>query len=185
VQSAFIKGSTLVHLISIAAMNPPVSGVPPNEQLKIKLEIDTEPIEGADYEMKYRLSPVPYSVRVFDLPSLFAGKLHALLFRAWTSRSKGRDFYDYVWYLSRNTPLNLRYLEAHMRKSGQLNAAVHLTREMLLDLLDKSFSDVNFEQVKDDVRPFIKDDKALDLWSKDFFMAISREHLPVGNIIQK
>ena len=92
IQSAFIKGGTLVHLVRIASVVPPVSGVPENELLKIKLEIDTDPPAGAGFEIGYRLEPIPFSVRLYDRPSLFAGKVHALLCRNWGQRVKGRDF---------------------------------------------------------------------------------------------
>lgn len=115
---AFIKGGTLVHLLKIASLTPPVSEVPPNEQRKIKFEVDTDPPPGASYEVKYQLSPIPYSVRLYDLSSLFAGKLHAVLCRSWKSRVKGRDFYDYLWYLTHKVTPNLPHLEARMRQSG-------------------------------------------------------------------
>ncbi len=79
IKSAFIKGGTQVHLLKITSLKPPVSGVHPGELIKIKLEVDTDPPPGAEYDIKYHLVPIPFSVRVFDLPSLFAGKVHALL----------------------------------------------------------------------------------------------------------
>ena len=120
VQSAFIKEATLVHLLKIASLTPPVSGVPPNEQLKIKFEVDTDPPFGASYDVKYQLSPIPYSVRLYDLPSLFAGKLHAVLCRSWKNRVKGRDFYDYLWYLSHRVSPNFGHLEARDAPIGAL-----------------------------------------------------------------
>jgi hypothetical protein len=66
----------------------------------IKLELDTTPPPLASTEVKTHLLPTPFQVRLYDLPSLFAGKLHAMLFRDWKSRVKGRDFYDFVWYIA-------------------------------------------------------------------------------------
>ena len=98
IESAFIKAGTLIHLLQIESISPPVSGIAGNELLKIKLEFDTNPPAGAEYEVKYLLMPVPCHVRLFSEPSLFAGKLHALLCRDWKSgRVKGRDLYDYEW----------------------------------------------------------------------------------------
>lgn len=178
VQSAFIKGGTLVHLVKIAALEPPVPGIPPNELLKVRLEIDTNPPDRARFETKYRLSPIPYSVRLYDLPSLFAGKAHALLCRNWKDRVKGRDFFDYVWYLSQGVGLNLPHLEARMRQSGHWGAEA-LTEARLGDLLASRFSSVNYTQAKGDVAPFLKNTRPLDLWSVDFFIAITRERLKV------
>lgn len=106
IQSAFIKGGTVIHLVKIAAVEPPVRGIPPNSLLRIKVEIDTDPPPAARYETKYRLSPISHAVRLYDKASLFAGKAHALLCRSWKDRVKGRDFYDYLWYLSAAVPLN-------------------------------------------------------------------------------
>lgn len=178
VQSAFIKGGTLVQLVKIVALEPPVPGVPPNEQLKVKLEIDTDPPEFARFETKYRLSPIPYSVRLYDLSSLFAGKAHALLCRKWKERVKGRDFFDYVWYLSRGVKLNLPHLEARMRQSGHCGNEA-LTEVRLKELLESRFSSIDYAQAKADAAPFLKDTRPLDLWGVDFFISITREHLKV------
>jgi predicted nucleotidyltransferase component of viral defense system len=177
VQSAFIKGGTLIHLIKITAAVPPVSGVSVNEQLKIKFEIDTNPPAFAGFEMKYRLEPISYAVRLYDKPSLFAGKLHALLCRNWKERIKGRDFFDFVWYLAHDIPVNCAHLEARMRQSGHWSSSAVLTISDILALIDGRFIESNIVRAKEDVVPFIKDTRELDVWNRDFFMAISQEHL--------
>jgi len=177
VQSAFIKGNTLVHLIKIMDMQPPVSGVPNNEVIKIRIEIDTNPPNKAGYEQKFRLQPQPFSVKLYDLPSLFAGKLHALLCRNWKQRIKGRDFYDYIWYLSEGTPVNISHLEARMIQTGHWIDADSLTLPRVKELLYNRFEKINFEQAKEDVIPFISDPGKLEIWSKDFFTAVTHEKL--------
>lgn len=176
-QSAFIKGGTLLHLVRIAAARPPVPGVPENEQLKIKVEIDTDPPAGAGYEVQYKLRPVAHAVRLYDKPSLFAGKMHALLCRNWKQRVKGRDFYDYLWYLSRDIPVNLVHLEQRMRQTNHWDGDSPLTVAALLRLLDERLSSIDLQQAKNDALPFIKDTRSLDLWSRDFFLSVSRDHL--------
>ncbi len=177
VQSAFIKGGTQMHLLTIASVQPPVSGINPKEQLRIKCEVDTEPPGGATFEMKYQLRPVPYSVRLYSPSSLFAGKVHALLCRSWKRRVKGRDFYDYVWFLSRSIPVSLAHLAERMRQTGHLSANAVLSEEALRDCLRKRFAVVDFDQVRKDVLPFIKNAEAVHLWSADFFSRITDEHL--------
>jgi hypothetical protein len=177
IQSAFIKGGTLIHLIKIGSITPPVSGIPKNEQLKIKIELDTDPPPGATYEVKYRLAPIPYSVRLYDQPSLFAGKLHALLCRNWKSRAKGRDFFDYLWYLSNDIPINTIHFEARMRQGGYWKKTQPITRSDILALLEARFASVDYEQIKADVAPFIRDTRPLDLWSADFFRGVSVDRL--------
>lgn len=178
VQSAFIKGGTLVHLVKIAALEPPVSGVPPNSLIRVKLEVDTDPPAGASYETTYRLSPIPYAVRLYDRPSLFAGKTHALLCRKWKERVKGRDFFDYLWYLSASVPLNLAHLESRMRQSGHWGEAP-LRETLLRELLEERFSSVDFALAKADALPFVRDSRALDLWSADFFISVTRDRLTI------
>jgi len=151
IKSAFIKGGTHIHLLKISSIMPPVQGVHPNELIQIKLEVDTDPPAGAEYEIKYQLVPVPYYVRVFTLPSLFAGKMHALLCRDWQSRVKGRDFYDYIWYLSKGVSLNLQHLISRMRQSGHLGADEAINEKELHEQLSQRFSQVDFEQAKRDV----------------------------------
>jgi predicted nucleotidyltransferase component of viral defense system len=180
VQSAFIKSGTLINLVKITSIKPPVPGVHENELLKIKLEVDTDPPAGAGYEVKYGLSPIPYSVRLYDLPSLFAGKIHALLCRNWKQRAKGRDFYDYLWYLSRNTPVNLSHLESRLKQSGHWPAGTVLDQPALLRLLAERFSTVDWAQAKADILPYIKDTRAVDLWGTEFFTAISGERLKIS-----
>ena len=177
VQSAFIKGGTLIHLLKIASLTPPVSGVPANEQVRIKFEVDTDPPQGATFEVKYQLLPVAYSVRLYDLPSLFAGKLHALLCRNWKTRVKGRDFYDYLWYLSRAVEINLVHLDARMRQSGHWQATNQMDGKDLTRLLIERFETVDFGQVVADVRPFVRDPRSLEIWSKDFFISITNDKL--------
>lgn len=172
VQSAFIKGETIIQLLNIVPNEPVVAGVQSGEQIKIKFEIDTNPPEGASYETKYALLPIPFAVKMYDEASLFAGKLHAVLCRAWKNRVKGRDFYDLVWYLSRKAKPNLFHLQKRLEQSGKWNPSEMLTIPILKDLLFERFSQIDFEAAKKDVRPFIQDERKLDLWSSDFFKAI-------------
>ncbi|MBA3029352.1 MAG: nucleotidyl transferase AbiEii/AbiGii toxin family protein [Desulfobacteraceae bacterium] len=172
IESAFIKGKTVVQMLNIHAVAPPVSGVHDNEVLKIKLEIDTTPPGGADYEVQYGLRPIPYSVRLFTAPSLFAGKIHAILCRGWKGqRIKGRDLYDFVWYISREIPVNLKHLACRMKQTGHLENSI-LSPETLINLLKEKFRRINYKQAKNDIAPFISDQRSIDLWSEEFFQAI-------------
>lgn len=179
VKSVFIKGGTQIHLLKIRSVRPPIAGIHPQEQIRIKLEVDAEPPAGATFEMKYQLRPVPYSVRLYSLPSLLAGKVHALLCRSWKSRVKGRDFYDYVWFLSRSVPVNLIHLAERMRQTGHLAVGEALTEGDLKILLHKRFAAVDFDQARKDVLPFIKNPDAVHLWSAEFFSAITDDKLTV------
>ena len=177
VMSAFIKGNTVVNLLKITPDKFNRLPINHNEQLKIKLEVDINPPQYGEYEVKYLLNPIPFSVKLFSESSLFAGKLHALLCRAWHTRIKGRDLYDYVWYLSKSSPLNLKHLEARMKQSGHLSQDSTLSNQVLIEMLQEKFHNIDYEQAKQDVLPFIKDGEKLEMWSEDFFVNITETYL--------
>ena len=110
---------------------------------------------------------------MYDMPSLFAGKIHAVLCRAWKSRVKGRDLYDYVFYLARKTKVNLPHLKARLVASSVMNESDILDVEKLISMLNDRFGSIDFEQAKQDVLPFIKNTSALDLWSAEMFKDIT------------
>lgn len=180
IESAFIKGGTLIHLLKISTFRLPVSGVHTNEMLKIRLEVDTDPPAGAWYEIKYLLTPIPFSVRVYSPDSLFAGKLHAVLCRSWNSgRVKGRDLYDYVWYLSRQVPVNAFHLEQRMKQTGHLDPRSELSADVLSAMLNKKFKLIDYDQARRDALPFVKEAAELNLWSAEFFTGITMEKLKI------
>ena len=174
IQSAFIKGGTLIQIISIQQTDEVlISGIHKQEQLKIKLEVDTNPPPGAGFELRYALRPVPYAVRLYDKPSLFAGKIHAVLCRNWTRRIKGRDLYDYVWYLSHDTPVNLFHLQKRLEQSDRWDSSKQLALQDTKNMLKERFSQLDFEAAKKDVIPFLSDASELELWNAGFFQAIT------------
>lgn len=179
IKSGFLKGNTLNHLVKVFSMDKPISGVPNNAVISIKIEIDTNPPRGANYERLYRFLPFNFSASLFDLPSLFAGKLHALLCRSWQTREKGRDFYDYVWYLQKGVAININHLEQRMRQTGHWMGELNLSKEALIDLLNKRFSEVDYNQVVDDIAPFITDLSTLSSYNKEFFITITKQYLIV------
>ncbi len=171
IESAFLKGSTQQNLLHIGAPEELAALLPSRQKIRIKLEMDLDPPGGATTETLTRLLPTPYQVTLYDLPSLFAGKLHAVLCRGWKAWAKGRDFYDFVWYVARGVAPRLAHLEARMRQSGHWDGAV-LTPDGLADLLRERFAAVDFKQAADEVRPFLHDPRELDLWSEEFFVSL-------------
>ncbi|WP_456080034.1 nucleotidyl transferase AbiEii/AbiGii toxin family protein [Mogibacterium diversum] len=120
IKSAFLKGNTREHLLIFYDDSGMVNYFHGNELIKIKFEIDTDPPKGAFFEKKYRLLPAPYEVNIYDEASLFAGKIHAVICRKWKNRIKGRDLYDYVFYLGRETKVNMTHLRARLIESGAI-----------------------------------------------------------------
>ena len=169
VQSAFLKANTLKHLLTIKTdekMNWPI---PRDQVLKIKIEVDTDPPPGFSTENKFILQPIPFSVRTFVLPDLFAGKMHAVLCRKWKSRVKGRDWYDLVWYAANHPQLHLSHLEQRMIQSGHLKQDEHMNRKKFFALTTEAIDRLDLKQVKSEVEPFVKHPEALAVWSKEFF----------------
>ena len=148
IKSAFLKGSTKEHLLLFYADNDFVNTITPGELIKIKLEVDVNPPGFANYENKYRMVPIPYAIRLYDEPSLFAGKLHAVICRSWKNRVKGRDLYDYVFYLTRKSQFNLPHLQARLIDSGFLCADEQISLKDVKNILIERFYKIDFKQAK-------------------------------------
>ena len=143
------------------------------KDIKIKFEVDINPPAGANYELKYQLLPSPYQIRLYDLPSLFAGKIHAILCRKWNLRTKGRDLYDYVFFLSLNTKVNIDLVKNKLIESKYIKESDSFNIDILRELLKEKFKEINYDNAREDVKPFIKNISSLDLWSKEFFISIT------------
>jgi len=173
IQSAFLKADTRTQMITVEFDKGLVQKVPRNQVLKIKLEIDVDPPPGFATEVRYLLRPVPFSVRTFTLPDLFAGKMHAVLCRGWKSRVKGRDWYDLVWFAAYHPELHLAHLEQRMRQTGHWKGPAPLTAGDLRDLLTRRIDEVDIDQIRREVEPFVKDAASLAIWSKEFFLDVA------------
>jgi predicted nucleotidyltransferase component of viral defense system len=177
IDSAFLKTNTKLQLISIGLGDELARQIHSKRELKIKLEVDIDPPPEFKTESKTLLLPIPHAVRVYTLPNLLAGKLHAVLCRKWLQRSKGRDWYDMVWYAGHYPKVNLKHLEVRMRQSGNYPDDTPLTLERLHHFLSKAVAEVDIAAIKQDVMPFIHDQQTLELWSKDFFEKIIKEFI--------
>lgn len=173
IQSAFLKADTRTQMITVEFDRGLVQKVPRNQVLKIKLETDTDPPPGFSTEIRYLLRPIPFSVRSFSLPDLFAGKMHAVLCREWKSRVKGRDWYDLVWFAAYHPELRISHLEQRMRQTGHWAEPAPLTTGDLRDLMIRRIDKVDIDQIRREVEPFVKDAAALAIWSKEFFMDVA------------
>ena len=173
IMSAFLKGNTKEHFLMFYADNAASIGVPANEVIKIKFEVDINPPRFAAFETKYRLTPVPYEVKLYDVPSLFAGKIHAVICRAWQNRVKGRDLYDYVFYLARGSEVNQKHLRERLLQSAYITDDTACSLDEIKQMLHRRFDFIDYEQAKSDVEPFIRDTSVIALWCADFFKQIT------------
>ena len=162
VESAFLKDDTAVYNLQFRT----------ERTIKIKIEVDINPPSGFSTEHKFLLLPFSFLARCYILPDLYAGKMHALLFRSWKNRVKGRDWYDFEWYVKNNTPLNFKHLSERTNQFGSLTQG-ELTQNNFIQLLKDVISKTNIEMVKADVRPFIKNPGEMDIWSTEYFTQLA------------
>lgn len=159
VESAFLKDNTDVYDISFQT----------DRSIKIKIEVDTLPPLHFKTEQKLLILPFSFMTRCYTLPDLFAGKMHALVYRAWKNRVKGRDWYDFEWYVRHGISLDFNHLAERVL---QFNHET-IDRESFMILLKDKLASTNIEQVKKDVLPFIKHPEELKIWSNDYFLQLA------------
>ena len=159
VESAFLKDNTDVYDVTFQT----------EKSVKIKIEVDTQPPLKFNTEQKLLLLPKSFMVRCYTLPNLFAGKMHALLYRTWKNRVKGRDWYDFEWYIRHTTPLDFNHLHERTLQFNQED----ISKELLIEKLKQRFSTADINQVKADVLPFVRNPKELDIWTNDYFLQLA------------
>ena len=156
VESAFLKDNTDVYDVTFQT----------EKSVKIKIEVDTCPPLNFNTEQKLLLQPHSFMTRCLTLSDLFAGKMHALVYRAWKNRVKGRDWYDFEWYVRHNVPLDFIHLAERCKQFNSEN----ITPELFMEKLIERLSTADIKQVKEDVLPFVRNPKELDIWSNDYFV---------------
>ncbi|MEP7257683.1 MAG: nucleotidyl transferase AbiEii/AbiGii toxin family protein [Flavitalea sp.] len=173
VDSAFLKPDTAWQELTLKEIIPQerMTKIPP--AITIKLEIDKKPPPGFETEERLLIKPFSFYTKCYTLPDLFAGKMHALLFRKWGNRVKGRDWYDMEWYIKKSVPLHLDHLAKRAQDSSAW-ASDKMTQEEFLKLLSGKIESVSMESVIRDVQPFIKDSSKLDIWSPQYFHDLTR-----------
>lgn len=169
IRSAFIKTNTLGELLKIGIPKDLVKGLHPEMSLKIKVEVDTDPSPAYDVETRFLLTPFSVGIRTVVLRDIFAGKMHAVLFREWKGRVKGRDWYDWSWLVNQNVNLSLKRLAIHMHQSGFLPKDEILTKERFEQLMHSKIDGLDFNSAKADMQPFVTDIAQITDWSPDLF----------------
>jgi predicted nucleotidyltransferase component of viral defense system len=159
VESAFLKDDTAIYDVKFKT----------EKDLKIKIEVDIDPPLGFMTEQKLSLMPFSFMTRCFRLPDLYAGKMHALLFRNWKTRVKGRDWYDFEWYVRHNVPLNFAHLQIRTKEFNDMD----VDEKDFFTMLKERLSSTDIAMVKRDVLPFVQNPKELDVWSNDYFLQLA------------
>ena len=175
VRSAFLKGNTLALMMTFFPKSEDARKIISNQKMKIKFEVDTDNPKGGRTETKFRLLPAPYQVRVFGESTLFAGKIHAIICRNYKNSVKGRDYYDYLFYIGKGSAFNLEYLENKLKNTEAIAQNEKLTLGKVKEMLKARFETVDYESAKEDVSNFINDKSGLSLWKKELFLATLNE----------
>ena len=162
IESAFLKENTEIYDLQFTT----------EKRIKIKIEVDTQP--PLDFATEYKLLLLPFSfmARCYSLPNLYAGKMHAFLFRNWKTRVKGRDWYDFEFYVRNNMALNFNHLQKRVEQINNLTAK-DFTPEVFQQMLKERIEKTNIEAVKNDVRPFLKNPQEMEIWSTEYFLQLA------------
>ena len=161
IESAFLKDDTAIYNLQFRT----------ERTVRIKLELDTDPPLGFSTESKLLLLPYSFMTRCYTLPSLYAGKMHALLFRKWSNRVKGRDWYDFEWYVKNNIALDFTHFCKRVMQFESLKEE-YLSHESFKELLKEKIIKTNMDMIRSDVKPFLKDPEGINIWSANYFLQL-------------
>lgn len=168
IKSAFLKAETIWQEIVLIDMIKE-TGVRSNKTLKIKIEVDRNPPLNFKTEEKLLLRPFSFYVKCYTKPCLFAGKLHALLFRKWKNRVKGRDWYDLEWYIKKGIPLDVNHFFTRAKDSGDWNRE-SISKEEIIGLIVLKINAVSFKNIKEDITKFLENEDHLKIWNPKYFL---------------
>lgn len=167
IDSAFLKAETIWKEIVLEDIIKE-TGVRSNKTLKIKIEVDRQPPLNFKTEEKLLIRPFSFYVKCFTKPSLFSGKMHALLFRKWKDRVKGRDWYDLEWYIKKGIPLDVNHFLTRAKDTNDWQEDC-ISADQIIELLDIKIKSVSFHSIKEDVVRFIENDDVLNIWAPEYF----------------
>ncbi|HEX7365510.1 MAG TPA: nucleotidyl transferase AbiEii/AbiGii toxin family protein [Pelobium sp.] len=179
IDSAFLKSETIWKELVLEGMVPQ-SGITQIANIKIKIEVDKKPPMGFKTEERLLLRPFSFYVKCFVITDLFAGKMHALLFRKWGENFKGRDWYDMEWYMKKGISLNLRHFLLRAQDSGDWQKET-ISEQEFKDLLTNKIESVNMQRVKADISRFIPNPEILSIWSATYFKDLIAHLIIVKN----
>ena len=174
VKKALLKDNSIANQLNLAFYRGPAG-----QKMNIKLEIDVNPPQGSGYEYTYLDFPLDFEVCHQDLSSNFALKIHALLCRTYL---KGRDWYDFSWYVTQKIPPNLPHLQAALYQYGPwAGQSITVDKDWLSNVILKKVAAVDWQDAVADVERFLNtmERQSLKLWNERFF----RNKLE--NLIQK
>ena len=161
IESAFLKENTEIYNLQFTT----------EKRVKIKIEVDTKPPLGFTTAHKLLLLPFSFMTRCYSLPDLYAGKMSAFLFRNWRNRVKGRDWYDFEWYVRNDIALNFSHFKKRKEQIITLSED-EFTQDIFKKMLRERIERTDIGAVKNDVRPFLKNPQEMDIWSTAYFLQL-------------
>lgn len=164
VKKIFLKDDSIGKILDLSFTHHP------GRKLTIKFEIDTNPPAGSVEDLKFLEFPLDCSIVSQDLSSSFAGKCHALLCRDYI---KGRDWYDFAWYIAKQAKPNLVFLQNALLQQGPwAKQNIVVTPKWLIEKLQDKINHINWNKATSDVEQFLylQDRQVLALWGIDYFM---------------
>lgn len=167
IESAFLKTETIWKELILENTIPGL-GIEQKPNIKVKIEVDTKPPLGFSTEDKLLVKPFSFYVKCLSIQDLFAGKMHALIFRKWQKNVKGRDWYDLEWYIKKGYQMNLNHFILRALDSNDLKDK-NLTKAEFLIMVHQRIEDVDLNMAKSDIIRFIRTPETLEIWSKKYF----------------
>ena len=166
VRKAILKDGSISQQLNLSFLQGAA-----DKALKIKLEIDVQPPAGSGFEYTYLDFPLDFEVCHQDLGSNFALKIHALLCRSFL---KGRDWFDFTWYLKQGVALNYDLLETALDQAGPWkDQGNQVTQEWLQSVLRDKIATIDWNAAGSDVQKFLTSvqQQGLRVWSAQFFLS--------------
>ena len=170
IESAFAKLNTYMTFISAKLDGELTKHIHKDERLKVKFEVDCSPSLSFNIENKWITYPEIASINVLDLESLFAGKIHAILCRNYKNNVKGRDFYDFIFFINKEIKPNMVYLKDKLVASKVIKEDDDFSMDVLKKLLLNRFNQVDFSKVEQDAKNFTIRSEDLSLYCKELFI---------------
>ena len=166
VKKCFLKDDSLGRVLTLTQLK----GMSNTRKINIKVEVDSNPPAHSGFETKFLDFPYPFAVLVQDKPSLFAGKSHALLCRGY---SKGRDWYDFIWYVRNGTRMNWDLLSSALDQQGPwAGQGLKVDADWYLRNLKERVENTDWRAAKEELVRFLKPSAhaGLEVWGRDFFL---------------
>ena len=165
IKKAQIKDNSICHQLNLSFFREN-----PAKKQTIKLEIDVDPPENSGFAYRYLDFPLDFEVCHQDLNSNFSLKIHALLCRPYV---KGRDWYDFNWYVKQRVKPNLAHLQAALLQWGPwAGQEIQIDLKWLKQKLTEKIGRIDWQDAAMDVERFLRlqEQHSLKLWSVAFFL---------------